>query len=330
MLVSQHTEMMPAEQFTHELSAVCGSYTFDLGAKRKEVWGGVKRIRHDDWDIALVATDMKSAVKSHANIKRDQSDDVFLILQQSGRSHMTQNGHDVQLNAGDLMLIDSTSPSEFIFSGEPSMQMSLHLPRHQLTQRFGHEIMGGAALRADNLTSRAIHAIFGQMCADDISPDKARLQREVLYGLLGIFFMETGGVKPPEAQTADMMICARAEAVLARHFRDPNLSGDRIAHELGVSLRRLQRAFNASGDTLTQVLMTKRLNYAQNLLISPVRGQNLRTVTAIAFEAGFSDISYFNRSFRKAFGCSPRDFVKRTDVRNAARRRVSAAPLSSD
>jgi AraC-like DNA-binding protein len=38
------------------------------------------------------------------------------------------------------------------------------------------------------------------------------------------------------------------------------------------------------------------------------------TITAIAFEAGFGDLSTFNHAFRKAYACSP------SDVRAAARR----------
>jgi AraC-like DNA-binding protein len=37
-----------------------------------------------------------------------------------------------------------------------------------------------------------------------------------------------------------------------------------------------------------------------------------RSVSAIAYEAGFGDLSYFNRCFRKAYGVTP------SDVRNGA------------
>jgi len=29
------------------------------------------------------------------------------------------------------------------------------------------------------------------------------------------------------------------------------------------------------------------------------------SISTVAFEVGFGDLSYFNRSFRKRFGCSP-------------------------
>ena len=36
-------------------------------------------------------------------------------------------------------------------------------------------------------------------------------------------------------------------------------------------------------------------------------------ISAIAYEAGFGDLSYFNRTFRRRFGASP------SDVRKAAK-----------
>jgi AraC-like DNA-binding protein len=300
---------MPADQFTSELRSVCGSYDFDIEPERKKIWGGVQQRQLKDWDIALVATDMNRALKTPHNIKRDQSENIFLILQQSGTSRMRQNGRDLRLTTGDLVMIDSALPSEFIFSGERSMQISLHLPRKDMVERFGSKIEGGCALHSTSLTSRAIHSILCQVCNETADDSKTALQREVLYGLLGMFFMESGAQTQPFEPGSDQLVLARADAVIDRDFRDPALSGERIAHEIGVSLRSLQRAFNGRNETLTQVLLSRRLEFAKNLLVSPDRAPQLTTISSIAFESGFSDISNFNRRFRAAYGCSPRAFI---------------------
>ena len=65
----------------------------------------------------------------------------------------------------------------------------------------------------------------------------------------------------------------------------------------------------------------RRLERARQLLlnfsISP------RSISAIAFDLGFGDLSYFNRTFKKRFGATPREVRSRgsalvTSVRDGA------------
>jgi len=57
------------------------------------------------------------------------------------------------------------------------------------------------------------------------------------------------------------------------------------------------------GTTLISYLTHHRISHAQRLLAT-----NDQTVTAIAFESGFLSISRFNEAFRRACGCSPREY----------------------
>jgi AraC-like DNA-binding protein len=50
-------------------------------------------------------------------------------------------------------------------------------------------------------------------------------------------------------------------------------------------------------------VLDQRLARAYRLLGDPRCADH--TVSAIAFAAGFGDLSYFNRSFRRTFGASP-------------------------
>jgi AraC-like DNA-binding protein len=51
--------------------------------------------------------------------------------------------------------------------------------------------------------------------------------------------------------------------------------------------------------------VAQRLARANRLLCDPQLAD--RTLTAIAFESGFGDLSYFNRAFRRRYGGSPAD-----------------------
>jgi AraC-like DNA-binding protein len=65
------------------------------------------------------------------------------------------------------------------------------------------------------------------------------------------------------------------------------------------------------GTTFSEYLLLQRLSSVHRKLMDPRFAD--RTIGAIAFGAGFNDLSYFNRSFRRRFGATP------SDVRTAAR-----------
>jgi AraC-like DNA-binding protein len=70
--------------------------------------------------------------------------------------------------------------------------------------------------------------------------------------------------------------------------------------------------FEAEGTTFSQYVLGQRLALAHRLLTDPRDARS--TITAIAFDAGFGDLSSFNRAFRRAYGATP------SDVRAAVRR----------
>jgi hypothetical protein len=72
---------------------------------------------------------------------------------------------------------------------------------------------------------------------------------------------------------------------------------------LGITPRYLQRIFEASGTSFTEQVNELRLKRAFALLMEAADGP--RRISEIAFQAGFSDLSHFNRLFRSRFGDTP-------------------------
>jgi hypothetical protein len=70
--------------------------------------------------------------------------------------------------------------------------------------------------------------------------------------------------------------------------------------------RSLQRLFEEDGSTFSAFKLEQQLLLVRRLLASRVHTS--ATVTAVAFAAGFCDLSYFHRSFRRRFGITPADF----------------------
>jgi AraC-like DNA-binding protein len=72
-----------------------------------------------------------------------------------------------------------------------------------------------------------------------------------------------------------------------------------------VTPRYVQRLFEREGTTFSEYVLNARLDRAFRMLADPAYGR--WTVSAIALEVGFGDVSYFNRRFRRRYGLRPSD-----------------------
>ena len=70
--------------------------------------------------------------------------------------------------------------------------------------------------------------------------------------------------------------------------------------------RYLQRLFEAEGTTFTAYVQEQRLLRACRLLVDPRRARE--KISAVAYDCGFGDVSYFNRVFRRRYGAAPSEF----------------------
>jgi AraC-like DNA-binding protein len=106
---------------------------------------------------------------------------------------------------------------------------------------------------------------------------------------------------------ASAVVATRLVAALdyiASHFSEPEPSLAKVAQSLSISPRYLQRLLESSGTSFTAHVTELRLKLAFMLLTA----ESLLDVHIcdIALQAGFSDISHFNRLFRSRFGDTPK------------------------
>ncbi len=118
------------------------------------------------------------------------------------------------------------------------------------------------------------------------------------------------GATRDAAQIAHMrgLPAARLHAIkedVKQRLRRADLSIQQVAAAHGVSARYVQKLFEQQGTTFTEFVLGERLAHAHRLLRDP--GQAALPISAIALEAGFNDLSYFNRRFRQRYGCRPSD-----------------------
>ena len=76
-----------------------------------------------------------------------------------------------------------------------------------------------------------------------------------------------------------------------------------VARSLQISESYIRQLLAENGTTFTDFVLAGRLTRAHRMLLDPRYAD--RSISAVAYEAGFGDLSYFNRTFRRRYGATP-------------------------
>ena len=134
---------------------------------------------------------------------------------------------------------------------------------------------------------------------------------ETLLRMFGKYLEEYGKQQLRSHPSRASALLQKIETFLAES-QDGEVSLKEVAACVNLSPCHFCAVFKKqTGLTFSQYRMRQRLEKARTLL-----GDRDRRVSDVAFESGFGSIPYFNRAFRRWFGCSPSQYRVRALERN--------------
>jgi AraC-like DNA-binding protein len=228
---------------------------------------------------------------------------IFQITDVAGCA--AQLGRDVDVDANEAVLLSCGDIGSFTFPASCKV-LALRLRRAALAPLVrGLDAMLVRPVPAQNEALRLLTRYIGLL--DEAPPASAALAQLASAHVYDLAALALG----PRDDAAELargrgVRAARRraiEAYLGDNLHRAELSLGDVAARHGIAPRTLQALFEAEGTSFTRFLLDQRLLRAHRLLRGP--SANRRGITAIAYECGFNDLSYFNRSFRRRFGLTP-------------------------
>ncbi|MCH3918288.1 MAG: response regulator [Spirochaetia bacterium] len=151
---------------------------------------------------------------------------------------------------------------------------------------------------------------FHTLFADEIAQmDKATYKNDfsTIAHLIQCIMAYVQLPSPTAAQSAVEEKVNKAAEYVNLHFKDKELSLSIVAQEVGVNPNYLCDIFKKNKkQSLRAYIIATRLEFAMTFM----REHPNFTLAAVADEAGYTDVSYFSKSFKKYFGCSPSHSIK--------------------
>ena len=270
--------------------------------------------------LAKVATTSCVVRRRPEDIARLSEAAYLVKFQTKGESSWTQRGREVHLRQGDFVVCSVAEPYRLEFTGVyemPVLALSAETMR-RLTPDPDRFI--GMRMGAEDADCGLLSGFVAQVAArmrQLSEPMVARAEANVL-DLLGAVLSTRGRAGRP---TAEQLI-GQIKVYIARHVRNSRLDAPTIAAVFGMSTRQVHALFEAEPLSLGRYIRHLRVIGCRRALEEGMCSR--MSLTEVALEWGFYDLSHMTRCFRAEFGMTPGEV--RAGLEGVAAIRAAGAP----
>jgi AraC-like DNA-binding protein len=225
-------------------------------------------------------------------------------------------GREVILHPGDAVLTSCAEPATNrpIVPLERGLFFSLLLPHAALAPLVTN--LDDAVLRLIPHSTGALKLLanYVGILSDDEALATPALRRLVVTQIYDLVALAIGATRDAAAVAEGRGVrAARLRAIkadIAERLAQDDLTVAAVASRQRISESYVRKLFESEGSSFSKWVLGERLVRAYRMLTDPRFAG--RSITSVAFAAGFGDVSYFNRSFRRRFGATPSEIRAET------------------
>lgn len=241
--------------------------------------------------------------------RREHEERVFLAIQVAGTTRLEQDGRQVRLQRGEMVVYDSRRPYTLHNTGTTELhyfqvpRTALALPDPALAAVVGRRIAPDT-----NPLAAVVSSFLASLGGSDLlaRPDAADLVAEPSIGLVRALVLAHGDGTLREDRAVDDALVLRVRHYVREHLRERDLTPVRIAREQHVSLRHLYATLERAGIGLRDSIQRQRLEECRRDLRDPASAH--LAVSSVGSRWGFVDPSHFGRVFRATYGQTPNEW----------------------
>ncbi len=298
----------PSQRLDYWVGAICEAFLeMSCDSHQDQPFSGkLTHLQADSIYFSQVIAQPAKVVRSRQAVARSKEHPFYLICDLSNVWQASQGGEQITLEAGDLLLVDSSQSYRFNFP-KASNNISVQMPRTWLAQWIEQDQLPALKRIAGH---RGWGAPLSALCKQiGVEPNVAHdLPARVLNEQVGAMLAAALGNSSAPALCSSKALVDQALNLMRQQLADPLLNSDSISRHLHLSTRSLFRHFATEKITFHQSLLKMRMLYARELLMLR-RFDNL-TVEAIGRRCGYVEPSNFVRQFHRQFGETPAKWRK--------------------
>ncbi|MYW06512.1 helix-turn-helix domain-containing protein [Streptomyces sp. SID3343] len=256
-------------------------------------------------DVAI--TDLHGASALRTADPGDDEDRVRIWLVRRGAWTLgggpgPDHGGERTISAGQFLVRHVGRPVHFETAPHTTAKVVV-LPTAMLEPLLGNRILTGSTDSAE-VRLLVAHTNMIHATVTDLGPAGLHAAHSALIELAKAVARHRFDDREPLLAPA---LAQAAKDLADSRLADPSLSSRTLASELNVSVRTLQRAFAAGGESVTAYIRLRRLEEAR-LALTARSGRP--SVSELAARWQFSDSSHFIRAFKAHYGRTPTDYAR--------------------
>lgn len=272
-------------------------------------WGDVDSTTLGSVVLAEVSASHAQVERTPRLIRTDDPELYKLGLQTGGSSIIEQDDRQARLRPGDLAIYDTSRPYRISFSDDFRMTVAMfprplvRLPERQMAALTAVRLAGDTGLGA--LVAPLMRGLRSETGAER-PMIAAHLGDAVIDLVTAAFAQQLQLSLDPASPAAHRTLVTQVRKFIDERLGDLDLTPKVVAEAHFVSVRHLQKIFEAEGISVSRLIRTRRLEQCRRDLVDPQRAD--LSIAQVGRRWGFPDAAHFSRLFRTTYGQSPREF----------------------